>query len=55
MFKWYDSLLQLIDKKKISLEEDSYLIMQKLLENPLGDALVYLAGGHLISEDDYED
>jgi hypothetical protein len=55
MFKWYDSLLQLIDKKKISLEEDSYLIMQKLLENPLGDALVYLAGGHLMSEDDYED
>lgn len=55
MFKWYSALMQLIDKKKISLEEDSFIIMQKLLENPLGESLVYLAGGHSILEDDYED
>jgi hypothetical protein len=55
IYKWHSALLQLMDKKKISMEEDSYIIMQKLLENPLGDALVYLAGGYSVLEDVYED
>ena len=55
IYKWYSALLQLMNKKKISMEEDSYIIMQKLLENPLGDALVYLAGGYSVLEDVYED
>ena len=55
MFKWHSALLHLMDKKKLSLEEDSYVIMQKLLENPFGEALVNLAGGYSMMEDDYED
>ena len=55
IYKWHSALLQLMEKKKISMEEDSYIIMQKLLKNPLGDALVYLAGGYSVLEDDYED
>lgn len=55
MFKWYSSIAQMMEKKKIGLEEDSYIIMQKLLEYPLGESLLSLAGGHSILEDDYED